>query len=119
MKIVVQEKQEGMGHAVLTASIFCNDEPFLLVIAHHFMDSESKTLNCFSQLLKAFEDTGNDTVAVRQVAPECISKYGVAACVSYGVKANMKITKMEEVRSRVWRRARPAERTATTIPRGE
>ena len=70
-----------------TRRSFCNDEPFLLVIAHHLMDSECKTFNCFSQLLKAFEASGNDTVAVRQVAIECISKYGVAACASYSPKA--------------------------------
>ena len=83
VKIIVQEKQEGMGHAVLCARNFCNGEPFLLVIAHHLMKSASR-LNCFMQLLNAFDSAGgSDTIAVRKVAEHCVTKYGVAACTSY------------------------------------
>ena len=101
VKIIVQDKQEGMGHAVLCAKEFCNDEPFLLVIAHHLMKSTcEKKRNCFEQLLNAFDDAGGvDTIAVRRVSSECVSKYGVARCSTYLEPPNlkpMKVTMMKE-----------------------
>ncbi|GMH82063.1 hypothetical protein TrST_g9732 [Triparma strigata] len=101
VKIIVQDKQEGMGHAVLCAKEFCNDEPFLLVIAHHLMKSTcEKKRNCFEQLLNAFDDAGGvDTIAVRRVSSDCVSKYGVARCSTYLEPPNlkpMKVTMMKE-----------------------
>jgi len=81
VKIIVQDLQEGMGHAVLTAEDFVKEEPFMLVIAHHLMSSSLAGKNCFEQTLDAFDNGGGvDTLAVRTVSGKYTSSYGVVAC---------------------------------------
>jgi len=81
VRIIVQDLQEGMGHAAVVAEEFVNGEPFMLVIAHHLMSSTLAGKNCFQQTLAAFGDGGGfDTLAVRTVSETDVPSYGIIAC---------------------------------------
>ena len=69
---VRQKETKGLGHAVLRARNFVNNEPFAVLLGDDIMLSETPVLR---QLVTAAEANECSAVAVRQVPDELITKY--------------------------------------------
>jgi UTP--glucose-1-phosphate uridylyltransferase len=71
---VRQKKPLGLGHAVLCARDLVGDEPFAVMLADDLIDSE---IPCIRQLLEIFEETTESVIALMEVPPEEVHRYGV------------------------------------------
>lgn len=70
----VRQKQAlGLGHAILCAREFVNQEPFAVLLGDDIIDSETP---CLAQLLDAFREHQGPVLALEQVPMEKISSYG-------------------------------------------
>jgi len=73
--ILIQEEQEGYGHAVFCAQEWVKDEPFLLLLGDHIYTSEQES-SCASQMLDIYEQVGQSTVGLTVMPAEIIHKAG-------------------------------------------
>jgi len=73
---VRQKEALGLGHAVLVARELVAGEPFAVVLADDVILGQRP---CLRQLLDVYEQTGHSVLAVMEVPPENISRYGVVA----------------------------------------
>ncbi len=71
-----QKEALGLGHAVSVTRELVGNEPFAVVLADDVILSERP---CLRQLLDVYEHTGGSVLAVMEVPPEAISRYGVIA----------------------------------------
>ena len=72
-----QPRALGLGHAVLCAEPVIGDEPFAVLLADDLIDANDAP--CLAQMAGVWRETGGCVVAVEQVPPERISRYGVVA----------------------------------------
>lgn len=78
--ILIQNEQEGFGHAVFCAKEWVNDQPFLLLLGDHLYSSDSdKETSCASQLLEIYEQVAQSVVGLRVTPAEVIHHYGCAS----------------------------------------
>ncbi|HEX8165058.1 MAG TPA: UTP--glucose-1-phosphate uridylyltransferase [Beijerinckiaceae bacterium] len=82
-----QQAPMGLGHAVWCAREIVGDEPFALILPDMLHHGPS----CLAQMVKTYERTGGNIVAVYEVPDEETHQYGIC-----GVDADMRITKMIE-----------------------
>jgi len=70
----------GLGHAVLCAKHLLNSEPFAVLLPDVFvLDKLSRDKNySFSQLVRAWDDTGIGQIMVETVESDRVEKYGIA-----------------------------------------
>jgi len=70
----------GLGHAVLCAKHLLNNEPFAVLLPDVLvLDQESRHKNySFTQLVKAWDETGMGQVMVERVNPDLVESYGIA-----------------------------------------
>ena len=66
----------GLGHAVLVTESLLAEEPFAVLLGD---DIFSGDVPCLKQLLDAYETCQASVVAVMEVPPEAVSRYGVVA----------------------------------------
>lgn len=71
---VRQKEQLGLGHAVLTASEICKNEPFAVMLGDDLMFGIHTGIG---ELLKVAQETEKAVVGVIEVPEEKVSKYGV------------------------------------------
>jgi len=64
----------GLGHAVWCAREFIGDDPFAVLLADDLVMAETP---CLAQLVKAYEETGGNVVAVMDVPQEHTNRYGI------------------------------------------
>jgi UTP-glucose-1-phosphate uridylyltransferase/mevalonate kinase len=76
VKFVVQEKQEGFGHALLCAKELVDNEPFLLLIGHHIYRSSPSSPSVAAQMLKAYAKHKSSIVGLKQTPLNEVSRYG-------------------------------------------
>lgn len=76
LRFVFQEEQKGFGHAVYQSRDFAAGEPVLLLLGDTIYQSNTNTA-CTRQLLDAYEQVGQPTVAVHAVALEEVVHYGI------------------------------------------
>ena len=69
-----QQEPLGLGHAVWCARNLVGDEPFALLLPDMLIKAQP---GCLAQMLETYEQTGGNVIAVEEVAPENISRYGV------------------------------------------
>ena len=70
-----QREPLGLGHAVLCAEPVCKNEYFAVALPDDvFINSNSPVL---SQLIKVHEKMGGSVIALEEVAPENVSRYGI------------------------------------------
>lgn len=69
-----QKQQLGLGHAVLTAREFMNDEPFVVILPDDIIECE---VSCIGQMLEACKRFPHSMIAVERVKREDIKSYGV------------------------------------------
>ena len=75
VKFVVQERQEGFGHAVYSAREAVGSEPFLLMLGDHLYRSNGSR-NCAQQLLEAYNQHGVSILGLRQTPESEIASFG-------------------------------------------
>jgi len=70
----VRQKQAlGLGHAILCARDFINDEPFAVLLGDDIIDAERP---CLRQLIDVYSKYQGPVLALEQVPLEQISSYG-------------------------------------------
>ncbi len=72
---VIQQMQEGFGHAVYCAREAVGDEPFLLMLGDHIYRSEGER-SCAQQLVDAFNQHGISVVGVRRTPEAMVGNFG-------------------------------------------
>jgi UTP--glucose-1-phosphate uridylyltransferase len=73
---VRQGEARGLGHAVLQAAAFVGDEPFAVLLGDDIIDARDHLLE---QMLQVQAEHGGSVVALLDVGPENIDKYGAVA----------------------------------------
>ena len=68
-----QQEQRGLGHAILHAKKYIEDEPFAILLPDDLFFSEK---SCLTQLSEVYEETKNSVVAVNKIDSNNIHKYG-------------------------------------------
>src|SRR5215212_5111190 len=82
-----QQAPLGLGHAVWCARDIVGDEPFAVVLPDMLHHGPS----CLASIVRTYERTGGNIVAVYEVPNDQTHQYGIC-----GVNADMRITKMVE-----------------------
>ncbi|MFO8013202.1 MAG: sugar phosphate nucleotidyltransferase [Phycisphaerae bacterium] len=75
VSFIEQDRQEGLGHAVLCAREWVAGEPFLLMLGDHVFRSETD-MPCAAQVVAAYEEAGGHVVGVARTPPEEVSSFG-------------------------------------------
>ncbi|MFZ5596398.1 MAG: UTP--glucose-1-phosphate uridylyltransferase GalU [Bacillota bacterium] len=71
---VRQKEPRGLGHAVYCARKFIGDEPFAVLLGDDIVRSR---VPCLRQLMDLYEETGASVIAVQEVPPGDVDKYGI------------------------------------------
>ena len=87
-----QQEPLGLGHAVWCARDIVGKEPFALLLPDMLIKSEPGVL---SQMINAYNETGNNVIAVEETDPAGISSYGVVGR-GDGPDTGFQITQMVE-----------------------
>jgi UTP--glucose-1-phosphate uridylyltransferase len=69
-----QKEPKGLGHAILCSRSLVGDDPFAVLLGDDIIDSRKP---CTSQLIEVFERFGKPVVALQEVPPEEVHRYGV------------------------------------------
>jgi len=72
---VIQDKQEGFGHAVYCARDFVGDEPFLLLLGDHIYISKTPS-RCARQTIDVFLKYGKSVTTVMPTPEEQLKLFG-------------------------------------------
>ena len=88
---VRQKRALGLGHAVLCADHWINDEPFGVSLADELIINEKQAMR---QLAEVYEQTGCSVIGLIEVPEDQIHKYGVVAYVEEN--GLMRLTDMVE-----------------------
>ena len=71
---VRQQVPLGLGHAIWCARTFIGDDPFAILLPDDLVLSETP---CTAQLVKVYNETGGNVVAVSEVPREHTNRYGI------------------------------------------
>jgi UTP--glucose-1-phosphate uridylyltransferase len=74
-----QKEALGLGHAVLCGQPIVGKESFAVLLGDEIMVSKDNEPTVTTQLTEVYNDTGLSTVAVMEVEPSEVSKYGIVA----------------------------------------
>jgi UTP--glucose-1-phosphate uridylyltransferase len=74
MSFTRQQEPLGLGHAVWCARHLIGEEPFAVLLPDMLMHGKR---GCLAQMIEVYEKTGGNIIAVEEVAPEEVSRYGV------------------------------------------
>ncbi|MDE7161362.1 MAG: UTP--glucose-1-phosphate uridylyltransferase, partial [Anaeroplasmataceae bacterium] len=75
VEFTYQEEQLGLGHAVLCAEKFANNEPFALLLGDDVYVGRVEPAT--KQLINAYNQTGSSILGTLVVPDEDVSKYGI------------------------------------------
>jgi UTP-glucose-1-phosphate uridylyltransferase len=95
VKFVVQDRQEGFGHAVYCARTAVGNEPFLLMLGDHLYRSNGSQ-NCAQQLLDAYNQHGISILGLRQTPESEIASFGTIAGVWVDEPSLLSVTEFTE-----------------------
>ena len=87
-----QQQPLGLGHAVWCARELVGDEPFALLLPDMVMQAEK---GCLSEMVRLYEATGGNIIAVQECDPEEAHKYGIVGK-GKNVAHGFEITQMVE-----------------------
>jgi UTP-glucose-1-phosphate uridylyltransferase/mevalonate kinase len=76
IRFVIQQNQEGFGHAVYSTREAVGNEPFLLMLGDHIYHSNT-TVSCSQQMLEAYQRHGTSVVGLKRTPQELIHSFGV------------------------------------------
>jgi UTP-glucose-1-phosphate uridylyltransferase/mevalonate kinase len=77
VSFVIQEAQEGFGHAVYCAREAVGNEPFLLMLGDHLYRSDGER-SCAQQLVEAYDRHGISVLGLRRTPEDQIANFGTA-----------------------------------------
>ena len=92
---VLQEHQEGFGHAVFCAKTWVDRQPFLLLLGDHIYQSQLE-LSCAGQLLAAFTQSDRSVIGLAVMSEEIIHKAGCATGVWKTPNSLLEISQLSE-----------------------
>jgi UTP-glucose-1-phosphate uridylyltransferase/mevalonate kinase len=95
VKFIVQQAQEGFGHAVYCAKEAMGNEPFLLMLGDHLYRSNS-AISCAQQLVDAYQEHGTSVVGMRITPENMIANFGTATGVWVEENRLLNITEFAE-----------------------
>jgi len=76
---IVQDRQEGFGHAVWCARSVLKPEPFVLVLGEHLYSSTALNgHSCLKQVLEAFKTTRQNIIGLQRTPIDSVSRFGTA-----------------------------------------
>lgn len=87
---VRQKEAKGLGHAILCAKIFAENEPFAVLLGDDVVDSQ---VPCLKQMIEQYEKYGASILGVQTVPQSETSKYGIIK----GEKIGDRIYKVEDM----------------------
>ncbi len=74
MSFVRQQAPLGLGHAIWCARDIIGDEPFAVLLPDVLVKGAP---GCLAQMISAYENTGGNIIAVDNIPPEEVNKYGI------------------------------------------
>jgi UTP-glucose-1-phosphate uridylyltransferase/mevalonate kinase len=92
---VMQERQEGFGHAVYCAREAIGDEPFLLMLGDHVYRSNGET-SCAAQLIQAYQQHATSVLGLRQTPEGQIGTFGTVTGVWLQENRLLNVTEFAE-----------------------
>ena len=76
LEFIIQEKQKGLGHAILCAEDFVGNNPFAVLLGDTICTGDP---NCTKGLVDIFEEKQASVFAVQKINPEQTRRYGVVS----------------------------------------
>jgi len=76
ISFVIQQNQEGFGHAVYSTRESVVDEPFLLMLGDHIYRSTG-AVSCAQQMIDAYNKHGTSVVGLKRTPQDLIHSFGV------------------------------------------
>jgi UTP--glucose-1-phosphate uridylyltransferase len=70
-----QKEPRGLGHAIYCARKFIGSEPFAVLLGDDIVRSKEP---CLKQLINLYDETGASVIALQEVLPGDVDKYGIA-----------------------------------------
>ena len=70
-----QKEMNGLGDAILHAKYHVNNEPFVILLGDTLVQSEDGPIT--KQLIDIYNQTKGSVIALEQVKPELVSRYGI------------------------------------------
>jgi UTP-glucose-1-phosphate uridylyltransferase/mevalonate kinase len=92
---VIQQNQEGFGHAVYCAREAVGDEPFLLMLGDHLYRSVND-ISCAQQLIEAYNQHGTNILGLRRTMEGQIANFGTIAGVWVEENRLLNVTEFAE-----------------------
>ncbi|EGJ33211.1 MULTISPECIES: UTP--glucose-1-phosphate uridylyltransferase [Moorena] len=92
---LIQEEQEGYGHAVFCAKEWVNNQPFLLLLGDHVYTSDHET-SCASQVLNVYNQVDQSVVALTVMPGEIIHKAGCVTGIWQESESRLRVTELYE-----------------------
>ena len=90
---VRQPRSLGLGHAVLCAAHIVGDQPFAVLLADDLMVGPAGGQPVLAQMADAFESLGRSVLAVQEVPPDQVRRYGIVA----GTPAGERLLSIERI----------------------
>jgi UTP--glucose-1-phosphate uridylyltransferase len=78
-----QSEPLGLGHAVLCARPVVGNEPFAVLLADDFMDTDAGTKPVLAQMTELYEAEKSSVLAVQDVPREHTRQYGIVSASAY------------------------------------
>ncbi len=72
-----QKESRGLGHAILCARSFIDNEPFAVLLPDDLIVSK---VPCLKQLIEVYKEYRTTVIGVQKVPAEDVSKYGIVSC---------------------------------------
>jgi len=76
LEFIIQEKQKGLGHAILCAEDFVGNNPFAVLLGDTICTGDP---NCTKGLVDIFEERQRSVFAVEKIKPEETRRYGIVS----------------------------------------
>jgi len=92
---LIQDQQEGYGHAVFSTKDWVNNEPFLLLLGDHIYKSNDN-LSCASQLVKIYQEFEKSVIGLTIMSGEIIHKAGCVTGTWQEINSILSLTKLYE-----------------------
>ncbi|MEN8253955.1 MAG: sugar phosphate nucleotidyltransferase [Verrucomicrobiota bacterium] len=93
--LLIQETQDGFGHAVHCAKDWVGNEPFILLLGDHLYGSDTAE-SCTSQLMEIYERTGKSVVGLEETPENEVRHFGCVTGVWEEKKSILSITEFAE-----------------------
>lgn len=74
IQYVRQKSPNGLGHAILCAKNFINDEPFAVILGDDIVDSKTP---CLKQLIDVYDEYNTTIIGVQEVPKAQVNRYGI------------------------------------------